>query len=252
MSVPVSVVIITKNEEGRLPDCLASVAEWAAEIVVVDDNSTDATRAIAERVTDRVFVRAMDIEGRHRNWAYAQARQPWVLSLDADERLTPELRDEIARVLAGPEADVYTIPRRNFIGSYWVRHGGQYPSAQLRLFRQGAFSYEEASVHPRAFVNGTTGHLTSDMIHYSYRDFAHFLQKLNGQTTLEAQKWAQDGRRMSFGKAFWRSCDRFIRTFIRKKGYKDGFIGFMVAYFAALYQIISYAKYWEICCQKEK
>ena len=101
-------------------------------------------------------------------------------------------------------------------------------------------------MHPRAFLEGKTEQLTKDIIHKSYRDFAHFLAKLNGQTTLEAQKWIETGRNMSFGVAFWRMLDRFPRTYFRKKGYKDGFVGFMVAFFASLYQIISYAKYWEM------
>jgi len=249
MSVPLSVVVVTKNEEQNIDLCLESVQGWAQEIVIVDDESSDRTVERASAYTDRIFHRKMDVEGRHRNWAYAQASCEWILSLDADERVTEELRQEIAQVLAEPEHALYTIPRRNYIGDYWVQYGGQYPSAQLRLFRRGAFRYEETYVHPRVFTEGTTGHLKQDILHYSYRDFGHFLQKLNGQTTLEARKWAEDGRRITMGKALWRAFDRFLRTFIRKKGYKDGFIGFMVAYFASLYQVISYAKYWQIMHQ---
>ncbi len=246
MPVPVSVIVITKNEQDRIRECLESVAGWAAEIIVVDDLSTDKTVEIVQGFTDLVYSRRMDVEGIHRNWAYNKASQPWVLSLDADERLTPEVKQEIAEVLKNPEHDLYTIPRRNFIGTYWVRYGGQYPSAQLRLFKKGRLRYEEVEVHPRVFTEGTTGHLKCDMIHYSYRDFGHFMQKLNGQTTLEATKWVKTNRKVTFGKASWRAIDRFFRTFIGKKGYKDGFVGFMVAYFASLYQIISYAKYWEM------
>jgi len=246
MSLLLSVVVLTKNEENNIRECLESAVGWAGEIVVVDDESTDRTVEIAQTYTDKIYHRKMDVEGTHRNWAYAQATQEWILSLDADERLTPQLCDEIAGVLAQPEHDLYTIPRRNYIGDYWVRYGGQYPSAQLRLFRRGRFRYEETYVHPRAFSEGTVGHLKSDMIHYSYRDFGHFLQKLNGQTTLEARKWVEDGRKMKLWKTLWRAFDRFFRTYLRKKGYKDGFVGFMVAYFASLYQIMSYAKYWQM------
>ena len=188
----------------------------------------------------------MDIEGRHRNWAYSQAKNHWVLSLDADERVTPELKEEIAQVLPETTCQGYTIPRRNFIGDYWLRYGGQYPSAQLRLFQKDKFRYEEVEVHPRAFLEGETGHLKCDMLHYSYRDFGHFMSKLNNQTTLEAKKWIQTNREMTFGKAFWRMIDRFPRAYLRKKGYKDGFYGFMSAFFGSLYQIVSYAKYWEM------
>ena len=108
------------------------------------------------------------------------------------------------------------------------------------------FKYEEVAVHPRVFLDGDTGHLTKDIIHKGYPDFEHFLQSLNRQTTLEAQKWVETNRKMTPGVAIWRTVDRFFRSFIGKKGYKDGFIGFMIAFYASLYQIMSYAKYWEI------
>jgi glycosyltransferase involved in cell wall biosynthesis len=244
--VPVSVVVITKNEEQRIEECLKSVHGWADEIIVVDDESTDQTGQIARKFADKFLVRKMLVEGAHRNWAYAQAKNPWVLSLDADERITPELREEIDRVLPTADCQAYSIPRRNYIGDYWVKWGGQYPAAQARLFLKDKFKYEEVEVHPGASLDGKNGHLSKDMIHYSYRDFTHFLAKLNGQTTLEATKWIKSGREVKLGKALWRAFDRFTRTFFRKKAYKDGFIGFMVAYYASLYQIMSYAKYWEM------
>ena len=115
-----TVVVLTKNEEGRIAKCLDSV-KWADEIIVVDDESTDKTLEIVRRYTDKIFIKKMDIEGKHRNWAYAQARNLWVLSLDADEIVTPELKEEIERVLSGsPKENGFTIPRRNYIGDYWV------------------------------------------------------------------------------------------------------------------------------------
>ena len=125
--IPVSVVVITKNEEHNIEDCLKSVHGWADEIVLVDDHSQDRTVEIAEKYTDKIFQRKMDIEGRHRNWAYGQARNTWVLSLDADERLTEELKQEIDQVLPEATAQAYTIPRRNFIGQFWLQHGGAVP-----------------------------------------------------------------------------------------------------------------------------
>ena len=245
--IPVTVVVITKNEERNIETCLNSVLNWANEIIVVDDESSDNTVKLAQGFNAKVFHRKMDIEGRHRNWAYTQAKNEWILSLDADEALTDELKQEVdATLIHNPAFNGYSIPRRNYIGNYWIRYGGQYPAGQLRLFKKDKFKYEEADVHPRGFLEGPAGHLTKDMIHKSYRDFTHFLAKLNGQTTLEAKKWYESGRKMTFGKTMWRTLDRFPRAYIRKKGYKDGFIGFMVAFFASLYQIISYAKYWEM------
>lgn len=245
--IPVSVVIITKDEEKNIAPCLESV-KWADEIIVVDDYSSDKTVEIAQRYTEKVIQRKMDVEGRHRNWAYAQAKNKWVLSLDADERVTPELKDEISGYFNhGLSSDFkgYTIPRRNYIGDYWVRYGGWYPSPQLKFFDKDNFKWEEVEVHPRAFLDGACGRMKNDIVHYSYKDFGNFLYKINSQTTWEAKKWVDDKREISLGKALWRAIDRFFRGYIRKKGYKDGFIGFMVGIFASLYQVMSYAKYWE-------
>jgi glycosyltransferase involved in cell wall biosynthesis len=248
--VSLSVVVLTKNEEGRIADCLESV-KWADEIIVVDDESTDQTVNIVKRYTQRVLTRKMDLEGRHRNWAYAQAKNTWVLSLDADERVTPELRDEIKLVLENnPIENGFTIPRRNYIGDYWVRYGGWYPSPQLKLFRKDKFRYEEVSVHPRAFMDEPCGHLKCDLIHYSYRNLEDFLAKLNKQTTWEAQKWLSQKKPMRLGRFLWRAYDRFMRSYFGKKGYRDGFMGFAIAYYAGLYQFVSYLKYRELTLKK--
>ncbi len=246
-----SVVVLTKNESARIASCLNS-ALWADEIIVVDDESADNTREIAGKYTDRVLLRKMDIEGRHRNWAYAQARNEWVLSLDADEIITAELKSEIEDVLSGaPVENGFSIPRRNFIGNYWVRHGGWYPSPQLKLFKKDKFRYEEAAVHPRAFMDDPCGHLKSDLIHYSYKNLEDFLNKLNNQTTREAQKWLDQGKPMRLGRFLWRTYDRFMRIYFTRQGFRDGFFGFIIAYFAGLYQFISYLKYRELTI-KEK
>jgi len=249
---PLSVVVIAKNEESNIDECFGSVYGWADEIVLVDDESTDRTVEIAKRYGATIYRRKMDNEGIHRNWAYAQAKNEWVLSLDADEKVTEELKEEISAALKGKEFHAFSIPLRNFIGSYWVRYGGWYPAGKLRLFMKSRFKYEEVGVHPRVFLDGETGHLTKDIVHKGYPDFEHFLASLNRQTTLEAQKWIDTGRKMSFGRALWRTIDRFFRSFVGKKGYKDGFIGFMIAFFASLYQVMSYAKYWQMKKESSK
>jgi glycosyltransferase involved in cell wall biosynthesis len=243
--VPVSVVVITKNEERNMHDCLKSVVDWADEIVIVDDESSDKTVEIAKSYGANIYHRKMDNEGIHRNWAYSKARNEWVLSLDADEKVSPELAAEIMATLPGTRFVAFDMPLKNYIGTYWVRHSGWYPAGKLRMFQKSKFKYEEVGVHPRVFVQGDTGHFTKDIIHKGYPDFEHFLQSLNRQTTLEAEKWIVTGRKMPLGKAVWRAVDRFFRVLIGKKGYKDGFIGFMIAFYAFLYEVMSYAKYWE-------
>jgi len=251
--IDLSVVVITRNEEKNIEDCLASVAGWAGEILIVDDLSTDKTLDLASKFTERIISRKMDLEGRHRNYAYSQAKNLWVLSLDADERATPELKNEIEEVLKnGTEFNGFTIPRKNYIGNYWVKHGGWYPSPQLKLFRKDKFRYEETGVHPRAFMDDPCGHLKSDIVHFSYKNFEDFFHKLNNQTSREAQKWFKQDKPMRLGRFIWRAIDRFMRTYLGKRGYKDGFIGFVVAFNAGLYQFLSYLKYCELTRERGK
>ncbi len=247
MKPPISVVIITKNEEENISDCLKS-CEWADEIILVDDESTDKTREIAAQFGSKIFSRRMENEGRHRNWAYAQAKNDWVLSLDADERITPELAQEITELIQGnPAFKAYAIPRRNFIGSYWLRYGGEYPAPQVRFFLKKEFKYAEDEVHPRALMEGDTGYLKGDIIHYSHRDIADYLRSLNSHTTLEARKWVNEGRKMSFGHAMWRGFHRMVIVrLIRKQAYKDGIYGWATAFFSGMYQVVSYLKYVEL------
>lgn len=241
--IPVSVVVIVKNEEKRITDCLESV-KWADEIIIVDDMSTDKTVEIARKYTEKIFQRKLDVEGIHRNYAYSLAGNEWILSLDADERVSPELKEEIGKVVGErTDCNVFAIPLRNYVGDYWVKWGGWYPAYKDRLFRRGRFKYEEVGVHPRVIYDGKCGRLTGDIIHHSYEDFGELINSLNGQTTKEAEKWLITGRRMSLGKALWRTFDRFYRGYVAKKGYRDGVVGLMVAVNGGFYQLLSYAKY---------
>ena len=240
---PLSVVIIAKNEEARLEDCLKS-ASFAAEIVVVDDMSADRTVEIARRYTDKIFQRAMDIEGRQRNFAYDKATQPWVLSLDADERITPELAAEIGSITEknDPSFVCYAIPIKTFIGDEWIQGAGYYPAAKTRMFRKGQFKYEEARVHPRAIYQGKCGILKGDILHYSCKTLEQWIGKFNRETTLEADKWVTDGRKVKLGSQIRKTFDRFFKNYFLKNGWKHGFMGFLMSVFHGLYQLFAYAK----------
>lgn len=247
---PITIAIIAKNEERRLEDCLKSAA-WAKEIVVLDDMSTDKTVELAHRYTDKVFQRAMDIEGRQRNYAYNLATQPWVLSLDADERITPELAEEITKFITNPSNThvCASIPIRTFIGKEWIQGAGYYPAAKTRLFQKGKFRYEEARVHPRALYEGTCGHLKGDILHYSCQNLEQWIGKFNRETTLEADKWISDGRKVSMWNCLRKTVDRFLKNYFGKKGCKHGFTGFLMSSFHGLYQLFAYAKYREMLSQ---
>ncbi|MFA4991765.1 MAG: HAD-IIIA family hydrolase [Candidatus Omnitrophota bacterium] len=244
--IPLSVVTIARNEERNISDCLGSTAGWADEHIVVDDFSSDRTVEIARSNGAVLFQRKMDVEGIHRNWAYQKARNHWVLSLDADETVTDELKEEISRAIKSDEYVVYNIPLRTYIGDYWVRHGGWYPGGKDRLFRKSKFRYEEVGVHPRVIYDGKCGRLTGDIIHKGYEDFSELFRGLDAQTTREAEKWFNEKRKIGVFKMLWKAGDRFFRAYSRKQGYKDGIVGFVVAMNGALYQVFSYAKYWEM------
>ncbi|OGW79517.1 MAG: hypothetical protein A3G33_06890 [Omnitrophica bacterium RIFCSPLOWO2_12_FULL_44_17] len=245
--VPISIVIIAKNEEAKIAECLESVT-WAKEIVVIDDVSTDRTVEIVKRYTDKVFTRKMEIEGVQRNFSIEKATQEWILSIDADERVSPELAVNIAQAVSKNDSEIsaYAIPVKTFIGKRWIAHSGYYPATKMRMFRKNKFRYEEVAVHPRALLDGKREFLKGDIIHYGFKDLAHFINKLNVQTTQEAEKWILDGRKVGLFNSLRKTIDRFSRNYFGKKGYKDGFLGFMMCFFHGLYQILSYSKYWEM------
>ncbi|MDD5669191.1 MAG: glycosyltransferase family 2 protein [Candidatus Omnitrophica bacterium] len=248
MKIELSVVVLTKNSQEIIEDCLKSVYDWVEEIIIVDDMSTDKTLEIVNKFTDKIYVKKWIKEGMHRNYAYSLATCDYVLSLDSDERITPGLKEEIIKVFRdGPCYLGYNIPHRNFIGNHWIRYGGWYPNAKLKMFAKAKFRYEDAAeYHPRAFLEGKTFTLKSDIIHYAYRDFQNLFSKLNHQTDFEAKKWIRDKRRMNLKICVFKMVSRFFKFYIIKKGYREGFIGFMMAFASAQYQLMTYAKYWEI------
>ena len=242
----VSVVILTHNSSCKIKDCLESVT-WASEIVVVDDLSQDDTVDRVRRYTDRVYSRKWDVEGIHRNYAYSLAEGDYVLSLDSDERVSPELKEEILQCMReGFEFDCYNISHRNYLGSQWLRHGGWYPNSKLKLYKKVLPVYEDTEPHPRVLLPGARSSLKNDLIHLAYDNYSQLISKMNYQTDMEARKWVKDRRKMTGFNAFRKAVDRFFRAYIGKGGYKDGLAGVMTALTGALYQILTYAKYREL------
>jgi glycosyltransferase involved in cell wall biosynthesis len=247
-----SVVIIAKNEQSRIKDCLESVAGFADEIVIVDDESTDDTRAIALKYTDAIVTRHMDIEGKQRNFGASKAKNDWIMLLDCDERMTDELKEEIAVALkeGDPKIAAYWAPQINYLGDVQLNHGG-WSSPHIRLYNKNHVKWSEADydvIHPglKTSEGYRGGQLKGKTIHYSFRNVEDFIAKINRYSTLEAVKWYLDKRKMSLGKAMWRSWDRFFRRFIAKKGYKDGYYGFVAAVLSGFNELAVYSKYREI------
>ena len=245
MTAPrVSVTVITWNEEERLRRCLDSVA-WADEIVVVDAGSDDKTVQIARSFTDHVYVRAWAGFAPQKNFALAQATGDWILSLDADEEVTPELADEIRRVIAAPTADGYAVPRRNIFWGRWVRHGLLYPDWQTRLFRRGRGRFVERQVHESVEIDGAVGRLAGALVHRSYRDVADFITRTNRYTTLAAEEWVRTGRPIHARDLVLRPLGRFLSMYVVHGGWLDGWRGFLLAVLYAYYVFVRSAKVWE-------
>jgi glycosyltransferase involved in cell wall biosynthesis len=239
------VALVTRNEEDRLRACLESVV-WADEIVVVDAESEDKTVAIAQEFTDRVVVRPWPGYAAQKNTALDLATGDWVLSLDADEVVSPELRAEIARVLAadGP-ADGYTVPRRNIFWGRWVRHGGLYPDRQLRFFRRGRGRFVARAVHESVRVEGRVEPADGHLEHRSYRDVSDFLARADRYSTLAAEEAVAQGRRARVSDLLLRPLGRFLAMYVVQGGFLDGWRGFLLATLYAYYVLIRSAKIWE-------
>jgi len=240
-----SVTVITLDEEERLRACLESVA-WADEIVVVDAESHDKTVQIAREFTDHVLVRRWPGYAAQKNTALAEATGQWVLSLDADEVVSPALRADIEAVLRdGAAADGYAAPRRNIFWGRWVRHGGLYPDWQLRLFRRGRGRFVERAVHESVVVDGPVLRLRGHLEHRSYRDVADFLARANRYSTLAAEEWIRSGRRVGAVDLALRPLGRFLSMYILHAGFLDGWRGFLLAVLYAYYVAMRSAKAWE-------
>jgi glycosyltransferase involved in cell wall biosynthesis len=228
--VGLSVIIIAKDEEAAIADALRSVA-WADEIVVVDAASRDRTREIARELGARV-VETGDWPGfgAQKNRALAEATGEWVLSLDADERVTPRLSEEIAAIVAGPGAhDAYEMPRLSRYCGRFMRHGGWWPDHVTRLFRRGKARFSDDLVHERLVVDGSTGRLANPLEHHAFDDFEEVLRKVDQYSSANAKMLHERGRRGSLAQALLHGFWAFFRTYVLRAGFLDGRHGFMLA-----------------------
>jgi glycosyltransferase involved in cell wall biosynthesis len=245
--VRLSVVVVTLDEEERIRPCLESVA-WADEIIVVDAESRDKTVAIARELTDHVFVRPWPGYAAQKNFGLEQARGKWILSLDADEIVSPELHAEIATIVEREDDQHagYAVPRRNIFWGRWVRYGGLYPDWQVRLLARGRGRFVERSVHESIRVDGSVARLQSHLEHRSYRDVADFLARADRYATLAADEWAAAGRRSrSFVDMVVRPIGRFLGMYVVRAGFLDGWRGFLLAVLYGYYVLMRSAKLWE-------
>jgi glycosyltransferase involved in cell wall biosynthesis len=241
-----SVTIITRNEAADIDAALESVA-WADEIVVVDSRSTDDTVAIARRRSERVIVRDWAGYVDQKNYAASVAANDWILSLDADERVTPALADEIESLMeAGPSAAAFRIPRVTWHLGRWVRTTDWYPDYQLRLYDRRAAEWTGTYVHESVTARGVTGRLRGELQHYAYRDIAEHLETIDRYTTLAARQMHEAGRRAGLWQIAGHPPLAFLRNYVAHGGIRDGVPGFIISALNAYYVGLKFAKLWEL------
>ncbi len=244
-SVKLSVIIITKNEVNNIADCINSVTPIADEVIVFDSGSTDGTQDICIHLGATVLETDWPGFGPQKNRALSQATGEWVLSIDADERVSPELAAEIQNVIRQHSSpDVYSMPRLSSYCGQFMRHGGWYPDRVARLFRRGSAQFSDDIVHESLRTNSKIGKLRSHLLHLSYRSLDEVIEKVNLYSSIGAEKMANNGRRTSLTTALAKGFWAFIRTYILKLGFLDGKRGLLLAISNAEGTYYKYAKLW--------
>jgi glycosyltransferase involved in cell wall biosynthesis len=235
-----SIALIAHNEEENIRDALAS-ATWADEIVVVDAFSTDRTPEICRQYTDKVFSVEWAGFAEQKNKAVSMTTHEWVFSLDADERVTKELREEIQEVVRNKSSkDGYFVPRKNYFAGRWIKHGGWWPDYTIRLFRRDKGLFEMREVHESIKITGQTGYLKHPVEHYTYKDSTDYLRRMETYSTLAARELFKQGKRAHVLDITLRPVAAFFRMFFLQLGIFDGIYGILLAY---LYSLYTYEKY---------
>lgn len=246
-----SVCLATYNEEANLTDCLASIEDLATEIVIVDGGSVDQTVTIAKKSKANIISASNPaIFHLNKKRAIEVANSPWILQLDADERVSPELKEEIRqKIKADADINGYWIPRKNYFLGKFLTKGGQYPDYTMRLYRKGKANLPCKSVHEQADVSGSVGYLKNPLIHMADPTLERYLVRFNRYTSLLAEELSRGQLKIntfSFIDFFMtKPASWFIWSFFRHRGYVDGFSGFVFAFFSSLRFPVAFIKYWE-------
>jgi len=254
MRKTISAVLITHNEAENLPDCLASLQDWVDEIVVVDNHSSDDTVRIAQQHGAKVL-QTPDWPGFgvQKNRALDLATCDWVLSIDADERVTPELMAEIQSILATePTLTAYEIPRLSWYCGKFIRHAGWRPDFVLRLFERDSARFSDDLVHERVVPTGNVGQLKHALLHYSYRNFSQVLHKVNAYSSASAQQAFASGKRSSVAGAMGHGAWAFFRTYVLRAGFLDGSHGLALSISNAQTSYYKYLQLWQMAQDLDK
>ncbi len=242
---PLSAIVTCYNEEKMIGDCLASV-QFANEIIVVDSFSTDRTLEIARPLASRVLQHEYVNPAAQKNWIIPQAAREWVLILDADERVTPELEQEIKQILSNPVSDGYWIRRRNFFWGKEIRHGTWRTDKVLRLFRRDRGRYQAKQVHEEIELSGPAGWCQQRLLHYSYRNLDDYLRKASRYSSWGADDARLRGVRGSPWRIVGHSFAHFFKSYFMKQGFLDGPEGLIIAFMEGYSGFFKYAKLYEL------
>jgi glycosyltransferase involved in cell wall biosynthesis len=244
--LPLSLCVITLNEEANIGRCLASVP-FASDVVVLDSGSQDATRTLAEEMGARVFNEPWRGFGPQKRRSVDLARYDWVICLDADEQLSPELQLEIYELLKSsvPPHPGYRIPRRSFHLGRWIYNGGWYPDFQTRLFSKKLLQWSNDELH-ESVKGANLGFLKADLNHYPFLDLAAQVQTNNRYSSLGAETLQKTGKRYLLGHLIIKPLVKFIELYLIKRGFRDGIAGYIIAIGGAYSVFLKYAKLWEM------
>lgn len=248
----ITATVITLNEEHNIAAALESLS-WADEIIVVDSESTDGTVEIARRFTDRLFVRAWPGYSAQKNFAAEQASNDWIFSLDADERVSPELTKRILELKSNTELKSagFAMPRRTFYLGRWIKHSGWQPDLKVRLYDRRRARWRGDFVHESLEINGRVERLDGSLLHYTVRDASEHHLRMDRYTTLAAEELYTRGKRASVASLFFSPALVFLRSYLFKLGFLDGVPGLSIARFAAHYEFLKNLKLWEKRVKRE-
>jgi len=248
-NLPLSLVVVTLNEEANIERCLRSVP-FASDVVVVDSFSTDRTAEIAQKLGASVIQEKWRGYGPQKAFAVSKAKNDWVLSLDADEALSPELQQEIQAKFASLNPKVgYEIPRKSYHLGRWIHHGGWYPDAQLRLFNRQHSQWSQDALHEKVQVK-SKARLQSDMLHWVFEDLSDQVLTNDKYSSLGAGNLAKAGKEFSLLKLIFKPWTKFVECYFLKLGFLDGLPGFIIAVGAAYSIFLRHAKLWEMKMKK--
>ena len=246
-----SVTIITKNEEKNMQACLTSVA-WVDEIIIVDSFSEDRTVEIVRKFTDKIFLKKFTNYSEQRNFADEKTSNPWILALDADERVTTELKEEIIKLINDDQSrhDGYNIPRLDYMFGKSIKHGGWYPQYHVRLYKKKKTRWKN-KVHEKAYVQGEIGYFKNPILHFSHLKISNFIKKLDQYTSIEAEELYKEGYKPNLFRLIFWPFIVFVYKYIYKLGFLDGIHGIVLSTSLAYYHFAKYAKTWELWFKKE-